>query len=141
LAVQSELIRRELLADPERPNKVIAELAGVSATTVSRTRHQLAEAGLISGRGGRTPIPAIPVLPLRPALDGALCAQPGADPGLWTSPRPADRQAAIATCWRCPALDACRSWALSLPTTDTAIWGAMTSSERVAARRELASAS
>jgi DNA-binding transcriptional MocR family regulator len=133
----AERARAELLADSTRPDAEIASLIGGSRGTVARARQLLAAAGLISGRAGRTPVPATPQLPARPELDGALCATV-ADPGLWTSPRQADRAAAIRVCERCPVLDACRAWSMSLPTTDSAIYAGMNASERIAARRELA---
>jgi DNA-binding transcriptional MocR family regulator len=131
--------RAALLAGPERSNRAIAALAGTSTTTVARARRLLAQAGLISGRAGRTPVPAIPALPGRPRLDGALCAS-HPRPGLWTSPRHADRAEAIQVCRQCPARLPCAQWALSLPSTVTGIYGGMMTSERVKARRELAAA-
>ena len=138
---RGELARRELLANPARLNTEIAKVTGVSAGTVARERHRLGLAGLISGRIGRTQLPVIPAaLPERPRLDGAACASGRHDPGLWTSPRQAERAEAIRVCRSCPVLDACRHWALALPSSDSAIWAAMTHTERIAARRELAAA-
>ena len=135
----SQRARAALLADPGRTNQAIAELAGTSTTTVARARRLLAQAGLISGRGGRTPVPAIPTLPGHPRLDGAQCAT-HPRPGLWTSPRHAERAEAIRVCRSCSVRADCASWSLSLPTTVTGVYGAMTASQRIAARRELAAA-
>ena len=134
--------RAALLADPARANQAIAELVGASRGTVARARQQLASAGLILGRTGhRVPAPAIPALPQRPVLTGARCATGDHDPGLWTSPRyHADRAEAIKVCRQCPARLPCAQWALSLPTTVTGVYGAMTASERVKAKRGLAAA-
>jgi hypothetical protein len=33
-------------------------------------------------------------------------------------------------------LAACREWSMSLPVTDTSVYGAMTAAERIRARRE-----
>jgi hypothetical protein len=137
---RGERARAELLRDPARTNQAIAELVGASRGTVARARQQLASAGLILGRTGhRVPTPAIPQLPSRPALDGALCAT-APDPSLWASSHHADRQAAIAVCLACPVRAECASWSLSLPRADTAIYGGMTTTERIAARHQLAEA-
>ncbi len=41
-------------------------------------------------------------------------------------------------CKCCPVLAACREWSLSLPVTDTSVYGGMTANERARARRERA---
>lgn len=69
--------------------------------------------------------------PMPAELASGLCAAPGADPDLWASTRPSDRQRAKAVCGRCPVLGACRSWALAaLPDSDSATYAAMTAPER-----------
>jgi hypothetical protein len=93
-------------------------------------------AGLISGRAGRLPTPAIPALPPMPIelARGRCTSWP--DPGLWTSARPADRSAAIRICESCPVLPACQSWAIRLPVADTSVYAAMSSSERTRRKRQ-----
>jgi hypothetical protein len=49
-----------------------------------------------------------------------------------------ERKAARHVCHTCPLLLACREWSLSLPTTDTTIYGGLTTNERLRAKRERA---
>jgi hypothetical protein len=79
--------------------------------------------------------PEIPVLPPMPDMSRAACAA-SPQPDLWTSPARGDRQAAITICRSCPVLEACAGWCLSLPNSDSAVWGALTAPERIARKRQ-----
>jgi hypothetical protein len=52
----------------------------------------------------------------------------------------ADRARAIHICQRCPVRPACMLWALSLPISDTAVWGGMSAAQRLALKRQRAAA-
>jgi len=139
----SQRARAELLAGPERTDAEIAALAGLSPSQVANARSRLVLAGLIQRK--RQVVPRPPCLPRLPPMPAQLargqCARPGANPDLWTSQSPADREVAIAICRRCPVREPCASWALTLPLADSAVYGAMTASERRRARQQLAAAS
>ena len=155
-ATASQRAEAELLADPARSNLIISDLASVHVTTVLKARRALEAAGAIpvldrwerrrrpgSGKGGQYmpqtgaddgDLDRYTELPPQPAsLARGLCAT-GVYPADWWHPGRggSDRgQRAIAICRRCPALDDCASWALSLPRgTDYAVYGAMTAAER-----------
>jgi Transcription factor WhiB len=131
-----ERARRELLADPTRPDKEIAALIGCSHQTVRRMRRQLMAAGPARAR---PPTWALQSLSVMPELAGGLCVR-HPEPDLWTSRALADRTRAIRVCQRCPVQAPCRIWALSLPVSDTAVWGGMSAAQRLAIRRQLAAA-
>jgi hypothetical protein len=81
--------------------------------------------------------PGLPVMPEQLA-SGSCTRHP--EPDLWTSRALADRARAIAVCSACPVRVTCREWAVSLPPTDTAIYGGLWHTQRLAARRERAQA-
>jgi hypothetical protein len=83
--------------------------------------------------------PGLPPMPEELA-DGALCAR-HPEPDLWTSRLPSDRARAQLICQRCPVKALCAAWSLSLPAADTAVWGGMGASQRVARKRQRAAAS
>ena len=70
----------------------------------------------------------------QPDLSAGLCAR-HPEPDLWSSKHPGDRVRAIAVCKRCPLRALCAEWALTLPVTDRAIYGAMWYAERLRARQ------
>lgn len=63
----------------------------------------------------------------------ALCRH--ADPDSWFPEAGNDRtnEPAKATCWRCPILHACQTWALNRP-DEFGIWGALTEHDRTRVR-------
>jgi Transcription factor WhiB len=71
-------------------------------------------------------------LPLMPEqLRAGACATGKYDVNLWSSTSPADRHAAARICRRrCPVIAICASFATSLPTTDTSVWGGMSAAQR-----------
>jgi Transcription factor WhiB len=85
---------------------------------------------------GRTqPVRDLP-LPLalpRILIDSGLCAN-HPDSHWWTSGRPTERKAAASACEKCPVLEACRTWALSVPSyaTKGATYGGLTPGRRLA---------
>jgi hypothetical protein len=89
-----------------------------------------------SGKPRQAQLAVVPSLP--DSLRHGLCATGGHPPDLWVSDRPADREQAVAICQRCPVLSSCRSWALSMRPVDdqVGVYGAMTTVEREAVRRE-----
>jgi hypothetical protein len=88
-----------------------------------------------SRSGGPVVRPYAPPLPRQPDLSAGKCSSPKAKPGWWTSRDQREREAAIWACRSCPVLGACREWSLSLPVTDTSVYGGMTANERARARR------
>jgi hypothetical protein len=54
----------------------------------------------------------------------------------WLSERPAEREAARLACTTCPVLESCRSWSLSLPSGDGAVYGGLTVRERLRLKAE-----
>lgn len=78
-----------------------------------------------------------PIIEL-PPFDFAkgLCTHvPASQASWWTSSETALREAARSICEVCPLLAGCADWSLSLPVTDTAIYGAMSSTERLRLKR------
>ena len=73
-------------------------------------------------------------MPLALADHGLCTRHPR--PELWTSTASAERQAAISVCQDCPVLLACREYGLSLPDTDPAVYGGLTTSQRLKLKRE-----
>jgi hypothetical protein len=88
-------------------------------------------------RGQARP-PASPPIPPQPAAlrEGRCVGHPAAH--LWSSPLAAEQETAKLICRACPALDPCRSWSLSLRTTDDldVILGGLTAGERAQIRRQ-----
>jgi len=75
--------------------------------------------------------------PPAPDLSDGLCViAPPHQRGYWTSRSQPERTAARRLCERCPVIAACREWSLTLPVTDTAVYGGMSHEQRLAARRE-----
>jgi hypothetical protein len=136
-----ERVRAELLADPGKTNRDIAELAGCARQTVQRTRRQLEAAGLVPVRASHRPpawrAPSLPPMPTELAW-GACVGHERAD--WWTSKDPADRHQAIRVCQGCPVRAICASWSLSLPLSDCSIWGGLSHTQRQAIRRQRAAA-
>ena len=137
-----ERARAELLADPHRPGREIAELAGCGQQTVHRVRRQLETIGAIPARIRPRPpawhAPGLAPMPLE-LTDLGLCTR-HPQPGLWTSRLPSDRARAISVCSACPVRSICAAWSIGLPPSDTAIYGGMMASQRLAARRQRAQA-
>jgi hypothetical protein len=85
--------------------------------------------------------PRLPVAPAGrppPELRHGLCARPGADPAIWASSHPGERDRAVALCLACPARLPCREYSLQLG--DRLIWGGLSAPQRraVAAARQAA---
>jgi hypothetical protein len=131
----SQRARALLLADPAAPSRDVAALVGCGRQTVHRVRRELEAAGLIPERASRPP-PAwrVQQLPAMPELGSGLCTR-HPEPDLWTSSDPTKRAQAKRVCEGCPVRSACLSWALSLPATDTAVWGGLSPSQRLATKR------
>jgi hypothetical protein len=72
-----------------------------------------------------------------PDFSRAWCARcPPDKRDLWSSEKPADREAARNMCLSvCPVLDACRAYAVTVRVTDYAVYGGMTWAERAALHR------
>jgi hypothetical protein len=123
--------RAELLAGPHRQDREIARAADCHKVTVGRARRQLEAEGLIPVRGRPRPpdwhAPALPVMP--PELADGLCTR-HPEPDLWSSREPADRAVALRVCRACPVLAVCASWSLSLPASDSTVWGGLTAGQR-----------
>jgi hypothetical protein len=82
--------------------------------------------------------PALPAFPPPPHFAKGLCTHvPASQATWWTSSEPALREAARSICEVCPILYQCAEWSLSLPVTDTAIYGAMSTHQRLALKREM----
>lgn len=93
-----------------------------------------------SRSGGPVVRPHTPVLPRQPDFSAGRCSSPGVNPDWWTSGDQGERQAAIFMCQSCPLREPCAEWSLSLPSTAAGIFGGMTASARIRARRERAAA-
>lgn len=136
-----ERARAELLADPGRPDKAVAELAGVGHQTVHRVRRQLEAIGAIPVRARPRPpawvTPGLAPMPLE-LSSGSCVGHPHAD--WWSSRVLADRIAAVSVCSACPVRALCAAWSLSLPPSDSAVYGGLLASQRLAARRQRAAA-
>jgi Transcription factor WhiB len=84
-------------------------------------------------RPARWPVPLRVPLQPRGLADTGLCAR-HPHPEWWTSSRPLERETAAAVCGWCPALEACRTWSLSLPSTDNAVYGGLDARKRKSLR-------
>jgi hypothetical protein len=73
-------------------------------------------------------------------LADGLCTR-HAERDLWTSHALGDRARAIAVCSACPVRVICQEWSVSLPPTDSAVYGGLWHVQRLAARRERSAAS
>lgn len=143
--------RFELLTDPWRSNRIIADLAGCHVDTVHRARRELEERGDIPAVGGwdrkrrgqpgswqdhdssRIELPSQPA-----SMARGLCTTGEHDPDIWHPGRydNATRAKALAICQRCPALADCREWSMQLAASDKyAIYGGMTANQRARAQR------
>jgi hypothetical protein len=81
--------------------------------------------------------PRIPELPKAPDWSQGRCAT-HPDPDLWTSSDPAERQAAVFICHRCPIEAACRQYGMSITDQwDNAIYGGLPAQERRRQRRSM----
>ena len=81
--------------------------------------------------------PAIPAFPAAPDFSKGLCTHvPASQRTWWTSNETALREAARSICEVCPILFQCAEYSLSLPVHDTAIYGAMSTHQRLALKRE-----
>lgn len=78
-----------------------------------------------------------PIIELPPFdFSKGLCTSvPASQATWWTSSETALREAARSICEVCPLLTGCAEWSLSLPVTDRAIYGAMSSIERLRLKR------
>jgi hypothetical protein len=139
-----ELARVELLRDPRRSNGLISDAAGCSPGIVATARRDLQAAGLvpvIDTRDAKVPKrpkePATAALPRMPDFSAGRCFfHPHSD--WWTSDDRNERDLARRACLSCPLLAQCAEWSLSLPNSDAAIYGGMTSSERRVRKSERA---
>jgi hypothetical protein len=104
-----------------------------STNTAARARTPAQRASLPAVR------PYSPVLPRQPDLSQGKCSH-HPQPGWWTSRSAPEREAAMHVCRSCPLREPCAAWSLSLPVTDTTIYGGMTATERIRARHERAAA-
>jgi hypothetical protein len=87
----------------------------------------------------RAQLPRIFALPFWPDFSRGRCATaPAHQRGWWTSGDPAEREAAVRACRTCPVLEACRSWSLYLPLSDSAIYAGLTSHQRGKLRKQQA---
>jgi hypothetical protein len=94
----------------------------------------------MAARGRAIPSRGRPVPKQPEALRAGSCVTDGR-PWLWSSPDPAEREAATSICLACPALQPCRSWALSMRERDDApalVLGGLDSAQRSAVRRQRA---
>lgn len=140
--------RAELAADPRRSDAEIAGRAGVSPRLVMKVWAELEREGAIpapvpTGHARKIAVtvrPYVPILPRMPDFSQGRCASPSVNADWWTSFNQEERQAAVHVCHSCLLREACAEWSLSLPSTDTTIYGGMTANERIRARRERAAA-
>jgi len=79
-----------------------------------------------------------PIIELPPFDFGkGLCTHvPASQATWWTSSETVLREAARSICEVCPLLAGCADWSLSLPASDTAVYGGMSSYERLRLKRE-----
>jgi transcription factor WhiB len=80
--------------------------------------------------------PNLPVMPLELADDGLCTRHP--EPDLWSSRRPSDRARAQQVCSACPVRVICQDWSLSLPVSDSSVWGGLNHAQRLILKRHRA---
>ena len=86
---------------------------------------------------GRARPPAVQQMPrMPPELHRGRCVT-SPHPHIWSSPVPAEREAALLICGACPVRQPCAAWSLSLRTADdlTSVLGGLTPEDRAAIRR------
>ena len=137
-----ERARGALLAGPLRTNRSIAEELGCGKHTVARARRDLVLAGLIPARSAPRPPPwrVLDLPPMPEALSQGSCVG-HPEPDLWTSRSLADRARAARICSRCPVQALCATWALQLPTSDSGVYGGLSTTQRLAIKRRCSAAS
>lgn len=104
-------------------------MSGRSRDPLARRRR----AGRDLARSGHL-FPRLPRQPVELADCGLCTRHPR--PELWSASNHAERQAAISVCQRCPVVSICQEWSLALPDTDLTIYGGLTTSQRIQAKRE-----
>ena len=139
-ASPADRAREALADDPSRTDREIALAVRSTPAIVASARRELTAAGVLPAAPfpQRHP-PRFKDLPCQPPelARGTCAGHPDAD--CWTSSDPERREFARNVCrFACPVTVACFEWSLSLPESDTAIWGGTTASDRIRIRAQRA---